>query len=111
MRLMRFPIAPMADPGAALDLSRAALVRMGSVFDLAPMVLALLDVPVGRDMQGEVLESILREPLRNGPRREPVPTHDTPSFLAERPGPPPVRPDEAERIEQLRELGYIRDRN
>lgn len=99
------PAVPDRDPAS---LSRGDLVRTGSVFDVAPTVLALLGIPTGLDMRGEVLEALLRRPLRGSGRPDPVASHDSLEFLARRPVPPARRPDEAERTEQLRELGYLR---
>lgn len=88
--------------GAELPTERSELPRAGSVMDVAPTLLALYGIPAGEDMPGEPLRGWLTEPARVP--RERVPTHDTPDFVV------PVAPrreGEAERIEQLRQLGYL----
>jgi len=84
---------------------RGVAVTGASVFDITPTVLALLGVPVGRDMDGRVLEDAL-----------------TPDFLASYPpqfvashedGPVArkiirARPGENELLEELKSLGYVR---
>ncbi len=95
---------PVAMP-AANRLQRSQLDRSASIFDITPTLLALLDIPVGEDMQGRVLEEWLA-----GDRATvgSVPSHDTPEWLlarAELNARVGVSSDE--RLEQLRALGYI----
>jgi hypothetical protein len=86
---------------------RSDLLNIGSVLDITPTLLALLDLPVGEDMRGQVLTEVLdpdylaRHPVQT------IPTHDTEEWLASRPTAPVDRPDVEERLEQLRGLGYI----
>lgn len=92
-------------------LSRSHLRRVGSILDVTPTLLALLGIPVGLDMDGQVLQSEFSLPPGTQ-RLAPIATHDTKQWLAARAGqaPPAVTTsdDEAERLEQLRALGYIK---
>jgi hypothetical protein len=93
--------------GASIDaLVPSDLPHVGSVFDVAPTLLALLNAPVGADMDGDVMTGMI-EPshLAAFPVRR-IETHDTPQWLASRPR-RVEPPDAAERTEQLRSLGYI----
>jgi predicted AlkP superfamily phosphohydrolase/phosphomutase len=73
-----------------------------SVYDIAPTVLALLDVPVAEDMKGRVAAAFAGEELR------PVPTHDSTEWIAQRAAASgEAVADDPERFEQLRALGYI----
>jgi hypothetical protein len=89
------------------DLRREALPSVGSVLDVAPTVLALLGLPVGRDMDGGVMTGLL-EPSHL--ERHPVafvPTHTPPRWFDSRREGSVAERDISERIEQLRSLGYI----
>jgi len=80
---------------------------IGSVVDLAPTLLALKQLPVGRDMDGRVLESLFEGGfLRDHPIRY-VDSHDTDDWRASRPTVSVPKDIEAERQQQLRALGYI----
>lgn len=88
-------------------LTASDLPDVGHVLDVAPTVLALLGIPVGRDMRGEVLAHLLDESfLRVHPVRF-VDTHDTAEWVASRGGDARELPGTEERLEQLRSLGYI----
>jgi len=78
---------------------------IGHALDVTPTLLTLLGLPVGRDMDGVVLEALLE------PRLEVtyVETHDTEEWLASRPSVKHETPGTEERLEQLRSLGYIGD--
>ncbi|GJM44390.1 MAG: hypothetical protein DHS20C21_12320 [Gemmatimonadota bacterium] len=93
-----------AAPGA---LGREELMRLGSVYDIAPTLLQGLGLPLAEDMRGQPLAAIFGAANDDSPER--VPTHDTEEFRASRPTTPRWAPDEAERIEQLRALGYVGD--
>jgi hypothetical protein len=97
--------APTERPPA--QLRREDLPTLGSVLDLAPTLLALLRIPVGRDMEGEVLTHLLAEEIAALEPPPPVATHDTAAFRTPRPRPPIPEAVEEERLEQLRALGYI----
>ncbi len=101
--LIRAPAALGRD--APSDVARSGLPRIGSVLDITPTILAMLGIPVGLDMDGVVLRDVLVD-VQQPP---PIATHDTPAFLAARTqGKRPQDPAEQERIEQLRNLGYLR---
>ncbi len=91
-------------------LSRSDLRRVGSILDITPTLLKLLGIPLGRDMDGHFLESEFWS-LPGTMRLAPIATHDTTEWLAGRAGQAApgatTSDDEAERLEQLRALGYI----
>jgi len=103
-------VRPTGGP-AASSLARSNLRRIGSILDITPTLLALLGIPVGLDMDGRVLDSEFRS-LPGTQRPAPIATHDTKEWLAARAGQAApgatTSDDEAERLEQLRALGYIR---
>jgi hypothetical protein len=92
-------------------LTRSDLTRIGSILDVTPTLLALEDIPLGLDMDGRVLDAVLL-PQPGRTRKAPIATHDTPEWLAARAGAAeaPGAPTEAdaERLEQLRALGYVK---
>jgi hypothetical protein len=71
------------------------------------IVLALMQIPVGQDMDGRVLAQLFSDDVQTASQPPPVPTHDTAEFLARRDREAPPHPDEQERLDQLRSLGYI----
>jgi predicted AlkP superfamily pyrophosphatase or phosphodiesterase len=79
----------------------------GSVFDVLPTLLAVFEIPQGEDMPGRAMPGLDPDVLAQRP--EPVPSHDTPDWQRERSAlaaePPAI--GDAERRQQLRELGYI----
>jgi hypothetical protein len=79
----------------------------GSVMDMAPTILALLGLPVGSDMEGRVLEGILREGFLDEHPLTYVDSHTPPGWAESRGGSMVGIPDAEERLEQLRSLGYI----
>lgn len=90
------------------------LPTIGSIYDVTPTLLALLDLPVGEDMVGSVLGGVIEEaPLRRC-FRPTVASHDDGAWVSERArlraesveGGASDR-DDPERIEQLRALGYV----
>ncbi len=77
----------------------------GSVFDITPTLLALYDIPVGRDMDGFILSEMLDEEFMASRPVSYVPTHESGSRVtSEQPEAGAV--DEAIK-EKLRSLGYI----
>jgi len=103
-----------AGPGVAgsddLDperLRREELPTLGSLYDVAPTVLAVLGLPVGEDMGGRVLTDVMAiEPETI----ERVATHDDAEWRRARAALSPERAQreaEALRSDQLRALGYI----
>ena len=101
------PAIERGRPFPLAELARQDLEPLGNVFDLAPTVLAMLRIPLGEDLEGRVLEELFRPEIRIAEQPPAVPTHDTPEFLASRQGERPRSPGEAERLEQLKSLGYI----
>ena len=90
-------------------LEREELASSGSVFDLAPTVLALLDVPVGEDFEGRVLTQWIEPAFLDLHPPRSVPSHDTAEWLGARRALRGRGPDAAERLQQLEDLGYIGD--
>ena len=91
-------------------LTRSDLQRVGSILDVAPTLLALQEIPLARDMDGRVLDGLLLSAPGRG-RPAPLATHDSPEWLAARAGtdaPAPGAEADAERMEQLRALGYVK---
>lgn len=95
----------VADPA---NLGADDLPRVGSILDVTPTILALLGMPVGRDMDGDVARTLLsaelleREPVRY------VPAQTEGSWFARRPKPATTAgASDVDRIEQLRALGYL----
>ena len=79
-------------------------VADGSILDITPTVLALLGVPVGRDMDGRVLtEAITPEFLKENPITY-IDTYDTGLELGEVDAGEPLS---EELVTRLRDLGYI----
>jgi predicted AlkP superfamily phosphohydrolase/phosphomutase len=95
--------------GAAADpLDPAAIPRLASVLDVLPTILAVKGIPIGEDMDGKPVASII-DPGKLAPSGvRYVPTHDTPEWLAEQQTRIKRADDEKERLEQLRSLGYIK---
>jgi predicted AlkP superfamily phosphohydrolase/phosphomutase len=90
-----------AGPGIA----RLSKRMTGSVFDITPTLLALYDIPVGRDMDGFVLSEILEEGFMASRPVSYVPTHENGRRVrSDQPEASAV--DEAIK-EKLRSLGYI----
>jgi hypothetical protein len=90
------------------ELSRADLPALADVVDIAPTILALRGVPIGRDMEGAVIENLWRIESPAAPTF--VESHDTEEWLAaQRSRGHKLRPGEEQRLEQLRSLGYVVD--
>lgn len=85
-----------------------ALPVLGRVHDLAPTILTLQEVPVGRDMDGAVIEDVLRPEFLQRHPPSFVDTHDTDRWPLDRPDQSLTEGAESERLRQLRSLGYIR---
>jgi len=80
---------------------------LGSILDIAPTVLALLDVAVGRDMEGEVITDVIDPGWLGDHPVQFVSTHTDEAWLADRDSSSPEVRGQVERLEQLRSLGYI----
>jgi hypothetical protein len=90
------------------ELTRADLPLIGDVADITPTLLALRGLPIGRDMDGSVLEILLKPQALDPSGPEFVATHDTPQWLAARGQRAEIEhPGHQERLEQLRSLGYL----
>lgn len=100
------PIAPKPSLRGR-PLERRDLSTVGSVYDLTPTILGMLRIPLGRDFDGELLVRIFTDEARIREQPRPVPTHDTPEFLASRGSQQRLDRDDEQRREQLRSLGYI----
>jgi hypothetical protein len=87
---------------------RGHLPVLGRVHDLAPTLLALQNLPIGRDMDGAVLEEVLASDFLERYPLTFVDTYDTDEWLKDRPGQMLGADVESERLRQLRSLGYIR---
>jgi arylsulfatase A-like enzyme len=99
-----------ATPGDSLGspFTRASLDVVGGVYDVLPTLLALKGIPVARDFAGRVLTGVLEVSwLERFPVRE-IDTHDDKAFEAARAARMREAADQAERLEQLKSLGYIR---
>ncbi|HXC49321.1 MAG TPA: alkaline phosphatase family protein [Candidatus Limnocylindrales bacterium] len=100
-------IARAKSAGSPQSVREKDLDSLGSVFDVAPTVLALLGIEVASDMKGRALTSLItaeflaRHPIRT------VPTHTPKGWAKTRNLPETETPGEDERLEQLRSLGYI----
>ncbi|RMF70771.1 MAG: hypothetical protein D6744_18925, partial [Planctomycetota bacterium] len=81
------------------------LPTLGGVMDITPTVLAMMRIPLGRDMHGRVLSDLFTPEFDVARQPPPVATHDTDEFRNSRPQAP--REDESERLDQLRSLGYV----
>ena len=100
-------IRRMQRASAAGPLTTEALVVVGSVRDVIPTLLALLGIPIGEDMDGRVLTHLLDPALLAAHPVRTVRTHDTQEWLESRPKAVIAAPDEEQRREQLRALGYV----
>jgi arylsulfatase A-like enzyme len=92
------------DPRA---LTRHDLATLGSVLDVTPTVLALLDLPVGRDLQGDVMSSLLSPASLERSPVHYVPRLTEPGWYDARTKPRIDSAGSTERLEQLRSLGYL----
>ena len=101
----RAPKPPFSPSTPADALPRLGDPSRPAVLDMTPTLLHLQAVPVGRDMAGSVLLSVLVEDAAVRPV-ESVATHEKGPPPARLPQPIPV-PGEADVIERLRSLGYI----
>ncbi|MGH2571088.1 MAG: alkaline phosphatase family protein, partial [bacterium] len=100
-------IRPTGFAAPVEGLRREDLPRPGSVMDITPTLLALLDLPLGRDMVGRPMEAVIRPSfLAEHPIRE-VDTLTPPGWLESRQAASGTEHLPEERIEQLRSLGYL----
>ncbi len=85
-----------------------ALTPLGSVVDVLPTILAVEGIPVGKDMDGSPMRSVIDFEKLGSKEIRYIPTHDTQEWLAAQPKRIREAVDDSERLEQLRALGYIR---
>ncbi len=99
-------VAGVQEPGRARV---ADLPTLGRIVDILPTTLALLGVPAGMDMDGEPLALVLTPDVLAA-RPQPVASYDTAEWREARAKLRRSEPDDrdAERLEQLRALGYIK---
>lgn len=81
--------------------------ELGAILDVAPTVLALAGLPVGRDMDGRVMEELLAPGFRARSEIAWVDSHTSADWGDRAAGADTATPREQERLEQLRSLGYI----
>ena len=98
--------APGSMTVATLDLTRMKVV--GGVLDVAPTLLWIKDVPVGRDFLGEAMTELLDPTWVQTHPRKLVDTHDDKEWLGSRESRVREAVDQNERLDQLRSLGYIK---
>jgi hypothetical protein len=67
----------------------------------------LLGIPIGRDMDGDAIRELLTEELLERQPVRYVSAHTEPGWFARRPKATLADDGAAERIEQLRALGYL----
>jgi hypothetical protein len=95
-------------PSKPLDqLDHTAMSELGSILDFCPTLLSLLGIPFGEDMDGRPLAGLLVESPSEPGSPMSITTHDTPAWLHSQ-----LREfdyADTERIEQLRNLGYLGD--
>ena len=100
--------ARAADAPAVGTLARADLPRLGSVLDVLPTLLALLELPLGEDMPGAPMPAVLDANWLAAHPPARIPTHDDDTWRAAQTRLKAESADLDDRLEQLRSLGYIR---
>jgi predicted AlkP superfamily phosphohydrolase/phosphomutase len=98
-------IATVPGRSRASELGHRDLPLLGGIYDVCPTLLVLMGVPIGMDMHGRPLRSILDMEFiaRHPPQR--IATHDDADWIRSRQSSPEIE-EAAERLEQLRNLGY-----
>ena len=91
------------------ELTRADLPSLGSINDVTPTILALMCLPIGKDMDGRVIDRLIEPQFLTDHPVKRIATHDTRKWLATRnKNVGEIRThDQAERLRQLRSLGYL----
>jgi hypothetical protein len=87
--------------------TRDQVPALGHVYDVTPTLLALMRIPIAEDLNGRSLTKHLRSRAKKHLSDETVPTHTPRHWMATRALAPVTERDETERLEQLRQLGYI----
>lgn len=89
------------------DIAIEDLPVVGAVADLTPTILALKGLAIGQDMDGVILEDLFEDGLLERVFPIYVDSHDTNQWLADRPR-QLLSPDtQQQRLQQLRDLGYL----
>jgi predicted AlkP superfamily phosphohydrolase/phosphomutase len=97
-----------AGRGIAKSGSRAdSLPKLGSVVDVAPTLLRLLGLPRGSDMDGHAIASLFEPGSFAADPPPELATHTPAGWHAQRRFADGAVQDEAQRLEQLRALGYL----
>jgi Type I phosphodiesterase / nucleotide pyrophosphatase len=91
----------------ALPETPDGLSMLGTVMDVAPTLLALKGIPIGKDMRGRVLTAVMDPDFLERHPPSTIETHDTAEWIAGREIRSRDAAAEQERLEQLRSLGYI----
>ena len=95
----------IVSPGTRPPLERTHPI--GRAYDVLPTILALKGIPVGEDFDGTVMLNVIAPAfLEQFPVRT-VKTHDDAAWEAAREARMKEAADRAERLEQLKSLGYI----
>jgi len=94
--------------GPSFRTRAGGLPDVGTVLDVAPTILRLLDLPVGRDFDGRAIVDVIAEEVLGERPAQFVDSHDSEEWLRNRPGQLLTPAAESERMEQLRSLGYIK---
>jgi predicted AlkP superfamily phosphohydrolase/phosphomutase len=93
-------------PGKPIrQLQRSELKSVGTILDVTPTLLALFGVPIGRDMDGQVMECVLEASVLAAHPVQRVDTHTPPGWRQSKEAVKDVNAEE--RIRQLRALGYL----
>ena len=92
---------------AATAVGAGDVERIGSILDVTPTMLTLLGIPIGRDMDGDVIRTLLTEELLERRPVRYVSAHTERGWFDNRPKPAVADDNASERIEQLRALGYL----
>ena len=102
-------IRAAAPPGIRpANFSAHSLDTVGSVLDITPTILALKGIPIGEDMDGTPLRQVVTPRVLEARPIRFIASHDTETWLAQRDSYKKIPVDQAQRLEQLRALGYIR---
>ncbi|MFT4571803.1 MAG: arylsulfatase A-like enzyme [Hyphomicrobiaceae bacterium] len=96
---------------AGQDLANAAdpdqLPTLGGIADITPTVLALLGLPAGEDMPGQVIEEIIAPEFLEAHPLQRISSHTETTWQKTREFAGTNLPGTKERIGQLRALGYV----
>ena len=80
---------------------------IGRAYDILPTLLALKGIPVGEDFDGAAMLNVIAPAFLDAFPIRSVKTHDDRAWEAARQGRMKEAADRAERLEQLKSLGYI----